>query len=70
MAVPRTPIVGALIAFAGRLRFPALFFLAAGLFVVDLFVPDMIPFADELLLGLGTLVLSRWRKKEPPPPSE
>ena len=70
MAVPPTTIVGALIAFAGRLRFPTLFFLAAGLFVVDLIVPDMIPFADELLLGLGTLVLSRWRKKEPPPPPQ
>lgn len=71
MAVPRTPVLGALLAFAGRLRFPTLFFLTAALFVLDLIVPDAVPFADEVLLGLAALVLSRWRKQrtgedEPP----
>ena len=31
-----------------------LFLISAGLFLVDLMVPDFIPFADEVLLGLAT----------------
>jgi len=26
-------------------------------------VPDVIPFVDELLLGLGTLILARWKDR-------
>lgn len=47
----------------GRLRFPTLFKLAAVLFVADLFVPDLIPFADEILLGVLTLLLGSWRDR-------
>lgn len=47
---------------ARDLRFPYLFLLIAALFVADLFLPDAIPFADELLLGLLTLLLGNWRK--------
>lgn len=47
------------------LRFPALFALTATLFVVDLFVPDVVPFADEILLGLGTLILGSLRRRPP-----
>ncbi len=43
--------------FASRLRFPQLFFIAALLFVVDLLIPDLIPFIDEILLGLLTVLL-------------
>ncbi|MFO1434883.1 MAG: DUF6116 family protein [Gammaproteobacteria bacterium] len=53
--------------FAARLRFPQLFLLALGLFVVDLVVPDTIPFIDEILLGLATLLLANIRKRPPPP---
>jgi hypothetical protein len=49
--------------FASRLRYPQLFFLTAGLFVIDLVVPDVVPFADEILLGLVTLLLSRLRER-------
>ena len=62
MAPLRTPVIGALLAFVGRLRFPLLFTITAALFLIDLIVPDVIPFADEVLLGLGALVLSRWQK--------
>lgn len=48
---------------AGRLRFPALFTLTAALFVVNLVVPDPIPFVDEILLGLVTLVLGAWKDR-------
>ena len=63
MSLARTPVVGAIVAFAGRLRFPTLFAITAALFVIDLVVPDVIPLADEILLGLGALVLARWKKQ-------
>ncbi len=47
----------------GRLRFPQLFALTAALFVVDLIVPDLLPFIDELLLGLATLMLGMWQRE-------
>lgn len=57
------PITSRLLGFAGKLRFPQLFALAAGLFLIDLVVPDMIPFVDEILLGLGTLLLGSWKNR-------
>lgn len=53
-----------LLQYFSRLRFPWLFGLTAVLFGVDLLVPDMVPFADELLLGLTTLLLGAWRVKK------
>jgi hypothetical protein len=47
------------------LRFPYLLILMAILLVVSLVVPDPVPFADELLLLLGTLLLSRLKRKPP-----
>ena len=52
-----------LTAFAARLRFPQLFALTAALFVLDLIIPDLFPFVDEILLGLATLLLANWRKQ-------
>lgn len=43
--------------------FPQLLALTAGLFLLDLVVPDPIPLADELLLGLATLLLANLRKR-------
>jgi hypothetical protein len=58
----RRATIPALVArFSARLRFPRLFFLTALVFIGDLFVPDLIPFADEILLGLGTGLLGSWR---------
>jgi hypothetical protein len=37
------------------------------LFLVDLVVPDLVPLADELLLGLGTLLLASWKKRKDTP---
>ena len=48
---------------AGRLRFPALFLLTAVLFVVNLAIPDPVPFVDEILLGLVTLLLGAWKDR-------
>lgn len=61
-----SPLLAPLLTWAGKLRFPTLFKLVAALFVVDLFVPDFIPFADEILLGLGTLLLANWKSRKAP----
>jgi hypothetical protein len=52
--------------FAAGLRFPTLFALAAGLFLVDLVVPDLIPFVDEALLALLTVLIGSLRRRRPP----
>ncbi len=57
------PLLSPLLRWLGKLSFPRLFLLSAVLFFLDLLIPDFIPFADELLLGLGTLLLARWKKK-------
>jgi hypothetical protein len=48
--------------FAAGLRFPTLFKIMAALFVVDLVVPDLVPFYDEILLALGTLLLGALKR--------
>lgn len=58
-----SPILGPLMRYAERLRFPQLFLLTGLLFLLDLIVPDLIPFADEVLLGLLTLLFASWRKR-------
>jgi len=50
-------------ALLSRLGSRTLVVLCALLFVVDLVIPDPVPFVDELLLGAGTLLLSRWRQR-------
>jgi predicted MFS family arabinose efflux permease len=56
---------------ASRLRFPQLFVLALVLFILDLLIPDFIPFIDEILLGLITFLLGSWRTAgSPPPPAQ
>jgi hypothetical protein len=40
--------------------------ITGGLFVLDLIVPDLIPFIDEILLGLATLILARWKDRRQP----
>lgn len=49
--------------FAGGLRYPTLFKILAALFVVDFFVPDPIPFFDEIVLALATLLVGALRKR-------
>jgi hypothetical protein len=51
------PILAFVMRYLVGLRFPYLAAITGTLFVVDLIVPDLIPFADELLLGLVTLLL-------------
>jgi hypothetical protein len=60
---PKGLIPSLIASFAARLRFPQLFLFTAALFFLDLFVPDLIPFIDEVLLGLVTLLLGMWKKQ-------
>jgi hypothetical protein len=48
------------------LRFPWLLLVTAVLFVVNLLVPDVLPFIDEILLGLVTVLLGRLKRKPRP----
>jgi hypothetical protein len=50
--------------FAAGLRFPTLFKITAALFVLDFFIPDLIPFYDEILLALGTLLLGSLKRRQ------
>ena len=60
------PLVAPILGFLGRLSFPRLFMLAAALGALDMVIPDFIPFIDELLLGIGTLLLASFRKRKAP----
>lgn len=69
MAVGRATL-GALISrFTRRLRYPQVFLLMGAVFLLDLLIPDAIPFADEILLGLATVFLGSLRSKDEPPAS-
>ena len=59
-------LLAPLLRWFARLSFPRLFLLSAVLFVVDLLVPDFVPLADEILLGLGTLLLANWKRRKAP----
>ncbi|MGQ0848549.1 MAG: DUF6116 family protein [Actinomycetota bacterium] len=67
--MPQHAVAGGLLAWARRRRFPTLLLITGGLFVLDLIVPDFVPFADEILLGLGTLILARLKDRRQLPPS-
>jgi len=55
-------LVGLIMRWAGRLRFPYLFALTAVLFVFNLFMPDALPLIDELIMGLIAALLASLRK--------
>ncbi|MEM8960807.1 MAG: DUF6116 family protein [Acidobacteriota bacterium] len=46
-----------------RLKYPWLLALVAGLFVVDVLIPDPIPLLDELMIGTLTVLLAMWRER-------
>lgn len=45
--------------FLARLATPRLFLLAAALLGLDLVIPDFVPFLDEILLAILTLIFAR-----------
>jgi hypothetical protein len=52
-----------LLAYIDSLRFPWLLLLTVVLFVVNLLVPDALPFVDEILLALVAALLGRLKRK-------
>ena len=62
------PLTPPLVGFASRLRFPTLFKITVALMLVSWLWPfDPIPFIDEIVTALATLVLASWRLPEAPP---
>lgn len=71
-----TPLLLPLLNWARGLRYPTLFKLTAALFAISIILPpgiDPIPFLDEIVFGLGTLLLANWKNRKgntfDPPPS-
>jgi hypothetical protein len=59
---PWNAIQNRFLRYASNLRFPKLLAITTGLFVIDLFFPDVVPFVDEILLGLISLLLASLKK--------
>ena len=64
METEKNKRAGLLLRYFSGLRFPWLFAVFVAILGIDLVVPDIIPFADELLLGIMTLLLGAWRKRK------
>jgi hypothetical protein len=61
------PLLLPLLNWARGLRYPTLFKLTAVAFAISVLVPfDPIPFIDEIVLGLGTLLLANWKDRKAP----
>ena len=71
-----TPVTSLLDRLLPRLKYPQIFMVLAGLLLVDLLVPDPIPFVDEAVLALLTFLVAMWRTRKepidetPPPPKD
>ena len=63
MRSPIAAIKDRILKYAGELRFPKLLALTVALFTIDLFIPDFIPFVDEILLGLFAAILASLKQK-------
>ncbi len=59
-------LIGSLLAYAARLRFSTLCLIGVALLIVNVLLPEVVPF--EVLFGLGTVLLSSWKKRSIPPP--
>lgn len=60
---PGTPVQQVVGNVAGRLRYPWVFGLLVAALTVDFFVPDPVPFIDELVLALLTVFVGSWRNR-------
>jgi hypothetical protein len=61
-------LFGPLMRWLSKLRYPKMFLVIAGLFIVDLAIPNFVPW-DDLLFGLGTLLLANWKNRKGMPES-
>ncbi|RLE26351.1 MAG: hypothetical protein DRJ65_05720 [Acidobacteria bacterium] len=72
---PGGPVSLLLQRFLPRLKYPYLFLIMLFLFLADLVVPDFLPFIDEAMLGLLTVLVGSWKTRneapeEPLPPKD
>ena len=69
---PRSLLATLVARFLPRLRYPYLFLILGGLFLVDLVIPDPIPMLDEVLLAVLTFLAATLttREESRPPPRD
>lgn len=60
----RNPLLVAIVRYAGRLRFPTLFLMTVALFALNVIIPDPLPFVDEMVMALATLLLGSMRARK------
>ena len=53
-----------------RMKYPHLFLILLGLFAINVIVPDPIPFIDEAMLLVLTLLVGSWGKRSEAPPED
>ena len=73
MSSTRSPLVSIIQRYLARLRYPYLFLILGGLFLVDLVTPDPIPLVDEMLLAVLTFIAATFttrREEDHPPPRD
>lgn len=68
MSNSSSSVVGMVERFAAKLRSSHLMAVLLALFLLDLVIPDPLPFLDEAVLGLLTLLAARWPSHRDPPP--
>ncbi len=66
-AIDVNPIAGLVKWYTGRWRYPRLLLFSALVFGADLIFPDAVPFADEILLGVGTVLLGSMKRRRSNP---
>lgn len=57
----RGGFAGIFLRWAAGLRFPIVFALTFAIFILNLFLPDVIPFVDEIILGLVAILFANWK---------
>jgi hypothetical protein len=63
MVGPSSVVASWLTRWVSGLRFPWLLAITAAVFAFDVFIPDFIPLADEILLGLLTMVFASLKRR-------
>jgi hypothetical protein len=48
-----------------NLRFPTLVLILGILALIDIIVPDFIPFIDEIVLAILTVLFGMWKNRKP-----
>ena len=59
----RSPFGSALGRWLSTLRHPQLVLVLAALLALDVVIPDPVPFLDEIVLGVLTMLAASWRRR-------